>query len=275
LRDTDFVGDAASILRGGLFATDSQPFDVAILNPPYRKIATDSRERRVLSLVGIEASNLYSAFLALSVGLLKPGGEFVAITPRSFCNGPYFKEFRASLLSQVRLQRVHSFEARNLAFSDDDVLQENVIVHAQKTRADVEKVVISTSLGPDDQLPSWHEVEPRRVADPKDPNLVIHLPADGLSDAMLDRLAHLTSSLEDLGLGVSTGPVVDFRSDEWLRETADASCVPLGSQSAYREPSGRERSLRSDQAVYFQGGATAHRSGALRPIAHPKRPSRV
>lgn len=227
LRDTDFVGEAASILRGGLFATDSQPFDVAILNPPYRKIATDSRERKLLSQVGIEASNLYSAFLALSVGLLRAGGEFVAITPRSFCNGPYFREFRASLLRQVRLQRVHSFEARNLAFSDDDVLQENVIVHARKTEERSEKVVVSTSLGPDDLLPSWHEVEQERVVSPHDPDLVIHLPADRISDAMLDRLTHLTCTLDQLGLGVSTGPVVDFRSDKWLRETPDASCAPL------------------------------------------------
>ena len=92
LRDTDFVAEAASILRGGLFTPEIEPFDVAILNPPYRKIATDSRERRLLSQAGIEASNLYSAFLALAVGLLKPGGELVAITPRSFCNGPYFSE---------------------------------------------------------------------------------------------------------------------------------------------------------------------------------------
>ena len=227
LRDTDFVAEAAAILRGGMFAPESEPFDLAILNPPYRKIASDSLERKMLSQAGIEASNLYSAFLALTVGLLKPGGEFVAITPRSFCNGPYFREFRASLLEQVRLRRIHSFEARNLAFSEDEVLQENVIVSAQKTRADLGKVVISTSQGPDDLLPSWHEVEPERVASSKDKDLVIHLPADGLSDALLDRLAHLSSTLDDLGIAVSTGPVVDFRSGDWLRESADGFCVPL------------------------------------------------
>ncbi len=227
LRDTDFVEEAAAVLRGGLFAPESEPFDLAILNPPYRKIATDSRERRLLSQAGIEVSNLYSAFLALTIGLLKPGGELVAITPRSFCNGPYFRDFRAFFLNQVRLRRIHSFEARNLAFSDDDVLQENVILSAKRTRADLGKVVISTSQGPDDLLPSWHEVRPERIANPKDRDLVIHLPSDGLSDALLNRLERLSCSLDNLGIGVSTGPVVDFRSEEWLRETADASCAPL------------------------------------------------
>ena len=227
LQSTDFVGDAVSILRGGLFATEGVPFDVAILNPPYRKIATDSKERRLLSQVGIEASNLYAAFLALTVGLLRTGGEFVAITPRSFCNGPYFRDFRAALLDQVRLRRIHSFEARDLAFSEDEVLQENVIMCAQKTRDDVGKVIISTGLGPDDLLPSWHEVTSSRVANPNDRDLVMHLPADGLSDLILDRLAALSCTLDDLGVSVSTGPVVDFRSDDWLRGTPDSSCAPL------------------------------------------------
>jgi len=35
-----------------------------------------------------ETSNLYTAFLAIAIKLLEPGGELVAITPRSFCNGP-------------------------------------------------------------------------------------------------------------------------------------------------------------------------------------------
>jgi adenine-specific DNA-methyltransferase len=31
-------------------------------------------------------------------GLFEPVGELVAITPRSFCNGPYFRAFRESFL---------------------------------------------------------------------------------------------------------------------------------------------------------------------------------
>lgn len=35
-------------------------FDLAILNPPYRKIRADSIERRVLERLGVETTNLYS-----------------------------------------------------------------------------------------------------------------------------------------------------------------------------------------------------------------------
>lgn len=86
----DFIAWACDSLREGLFASPAPSFDFAILNPPYRKIASCSQERALLSKIGIEATNLYAAFLALAVRLLAPGGQMVAITPRSFCNGPYF-----------------------------------------------------------------------------------------------------------------------------------------------------------------------------------------
>jgi len=70
------------------------PFDVAIMNPPYRKLRSDTTEREHLRAVGIETSNLYAAFVWLALKLLKNGGELVAITPRSFMNGPYFRPAR-------------------------------------------------------------------------------------------------------------------------------------------------------------------------------------
>src|SRR5271157_5241880 len=73
-------------------------FDCAILNPPYKKIQSASATRSILSRLGVETTNYYAAFVALVIRLLKPGGELVAITPRSFCNGPYFSAFRKFFL---------------------------------------------------------------------------------------------------------------------------------------------------------------------------------
>jgi adenine-specific DNA-methyltransferase len=47
----------------------------AILNPPYKKINSLSRHRLILRQVGIETVNLYSAFVAMAVSLMKPGGN--------------------------------------------------------------------------------------------------------------------------------------------------------------------------------------------------------
>src|SRR5207249_5992562 len=96
---------------------------------------------------GLEISNLYAAFAALIINLLERGGELVAITPRSFCNGVYFRPFRQQLLNAVALQRLHVFESREAAFKADDVLQENVIMHAIKGRSNPKRVTLSTSSG--------------------------------------------------------------------------------------------------------------------------------
>src|SRR5205823_4473546 len=99
VRQEDFVRGAVDSLRGDNRFRRHPPmhFNAAVLNPPYRKINTDSETRRLLSGVGIETSNVYTAFLWLTVRLLEDGGELVAITPRSFCNGPYFTPFRKEL----------------------------------------------------------------------------------------------------------------------------------------------------------------------------------
>src|SRR6266700_4339647 len=147
LHSEDFIEAAVSLVRGDLFSASKTPFNAAILNPPYQKINSDSRTRRLLREAGIETSNLYTGFLAIAAKLLSENGEMVAICPRSFCNGPYFKPFREQLLDIMSLRRLHLFESRSAAFQQDDVLQENIIVHAVKSPYKTQSVIISTSIG--------------------------------------------------------------------------------------------------------------------------------
>ena len=63
-------GHLDNVLRKG----EPERFDLAILNPPYAKLGARSREAALLARVGIEARNLYAAFVTLSLRLLRPGG---------------------------------------------------------------------------------------------------------------------------------------------------------------------------------------------------------
>ena len=128
----DFIEAGSELLQGTLFspALMRPSYNCAILNPPYKKIQTQSRERKLLRKAGIESSNLYAGFLALAMQLLEPAGELIAITPRSFCNGPYFKDFREKFLQTMALKRLHVFNSRKQTFREEDVLQENIILHA-------------------------------------------------------------------------------------------------------------------------------------------------
>ena len=104
----DFIAAGLSMVNGGP-TQGKRRFNYAIMNPPYNKIGSKSNERQLLSQVNINTGNLYTAFLWLSLKLLEPNGEIVAITPRSFCNGPYFRLFRKDLFKMATLQRIHIF----------------------------------------------------------------------------------------------------------------------------------------------------------------------
>jgi adenine-specific DNA-methyltransferase len=125
--EEDFIEAGTAMLDGNIFA-QHQSFTSAILNPPYRKIYGGSQLRQRLRKAGVDGANLYTAFLSIALRLLEPHGELVAISPRSFCNGPYYRQFRQDFLREMSLTRVHVFEARDDAFRDDDVLQENIII---------------------------------------------------------------------------------------------------------------------------------------------------
>ena len=228
LHEEDFMSAAISELKPNFLSSssDHSPFTHVIMNPPYRKLAATSGQRAALDGVGIRANNLYSAFVALSLALLEDGGELVAITPRSFCNGPYFRPFRKLVLGQGSFSHIHVFEARDRAFKEDKVLQENVIFHFVKGNSQ-KGVEVSTSPGRDFSVTSSRRVPHSRVVNPRDPELIVHIPANELDDYVLERISSLTTRLSDLRLGVSTGPVVDFRLRHSIRHQLNESSVPL------------------------------------------------
>lgn len=222
----DFIEAGVGMLSGGLLGPEARKFNFAILNPPYRKINSDTATRHRLRKIGIETTNLYTAFLSLAIRLLEPGGQLVAITPRSFCNGTYFHPFRKMLLEQMTVLRIHTFESRERAFSDDSVLQENVIIYAVKEKRHA-GVLISSSLSPEDELITVREVTQHQFVQPDDPSAFMHIVPDELGQGVSQRMRTLTSELKDLDLTVSTGRVVEFRATNFVRAVPESQTVPL------------------------------------------------
>lgn len=221
----DFIDHAAQMLDGGLFRKKAAGFTHTILNPPYKKLNSNSDARLTLRRLGIETSNLYTAFIALAVQLLEPGGEMVAITPRSFCNGPYFRPFREMFLAAMNIRRFHLFTSRKTAFAGDDVLQENVIFYATKGRQGP-TVVVSSSAGPGEDA-TVRDVPFEHLVRPSDPERFIHLVPDELDQRVAHLFSRFTSTLTDLGVEVSTGKVVDFRAKDHLRDQPGKNTGPL------------------------------------------------
>lgn len=202
------------------------PATHAILNPPYKKIRSDSVHRRALSDCGIETSNLYSAFVSLALKVLEDKGELVAITPRSFCNGSYFRPFRELMLAQSSLSKIHVFESRTNAFKGDEVLQENVIFHLVKGGTQGPVVITTSSDASFSDLAS--QVKPfDKIVFPDDRNMVFHLDVEIATAEVLEAERKYHYKLEDIGISVSTGPVVDFRMRDHLRSEPGPEIAPL------------------------------------------------
>lgn len=214
----DFIEHAVLLVTGNR----SPGYTHAILNPPYKKINAGSPHRMLMRKLGLETTNLYACFLACTVALCAPGAQVVAIIPRSFMNGLYFKPFRYWLLDRVALTHIHVFDRRDAAFKDDEVLQENVILR-MVVGARQGSVEVSASA---DQ--SFVDVRKRpcdfsEIVTPGDDERFIHVPTLGSpSSAGLPGFA-----LRELGLDVCTGPVVDFRLRDHINLDAEPGAVPL------------------------------------------------
>jgi adenine-specific DNA-methyltransferase len=218
----DFIANAAAKVR-----LRERIYTHAILNPPYKKIGSDSSARQILSSVGIETVNLYSGFVALSLDMLKDGGELVAIIPRSFCNGPYYKSFRKLLLNKAAIQSIHLFDSRNQAFADDDVLQENVIIRLKRGAVQGDVIISRSTNGSFSDLKS-DLVAFDRIVLSGDREEFIRIPVPNESaERGLGSISGYSSTLKDIEVSVSTGPIVDFRMKEHLQMEPLPGSVPL------------------------------------------------
>ncbi len=227
IRVEDFVSSAIAESEESLFVNPGKRFTHAILNPPYKKINCRAAMSSMLHSNGVEVSNLYAAFVWLTMRLLEPGGQMVAITPRSFCNGPYFKKFRVEFLSRMSFRRIHVFASRKKAFGDDDVLQENVIYHAVRETRKTEFVTISSSEGIDFHDARTLSVPYSHVVNTGDKDAFVRVGVDDADFDVTKRMKCFVSSLGKLNLNVSTGLTVDFRLREHLRQLPGQGTVPL------------------------------------------------
>ena len=201
----------------------SRPYSHCIINPPYKKLAKADPRQPHLHEHGIHATNLYVAFVWKALVELSEGGYMVAIIPRSFANGTYYKPFRRFLYQHAHVERIHLFKRRDELFADNSILQENVILVFRKTQSGSDARAF-TAISNDDgildlptsprTLPSadvwWHPEQ----------ECILRIPQE--APCNLPKY-----SLDDLKVQVSTGPVVDFRNASFLCSPQHKASFPL------------------------------------------------
>lgn len=235
----DFILHNTHILSGK--EDFHERYDLVVSNPPYFKLAKDDPRAKAAESVIYGQTNIYSIFLLLSAKLLKPGGKLVFITPRSFCSGNYFRLFREQFFSLVDIKNIHLFESRTTTFKRDKVLQETLIIaavaklgsssnqlHLPFDQPSQGTVIISTSSGiADIDQRTWMFYSLESLIDKKSNQKTLHLPVNSNDDRVIEIFSKWTNSLHSLGWEVSTGRIVDFRSEKFISAESTENTVPL------------------------------------------------
>jgi len=222
---SNFISEHQFVWTGLLPA---EKYDIVISNPPYKKIGKDSLEASLMSDIVYGQPNLYFLFMAMGAKLLKDGGEFIYIVPRSFSSGLYFSAFRRWFLSEMRITNLHLFASREaVGGSQDSVLQETVILRAIKSSAPQPEIEITESIGE-----RCTEAISRNFVDystcvKDDINSFLYFPTSRQDALTLDFVNSWTANLPKLGFRMRTGQLVDFRERKWLSQSPDADTIPL------------------------------------------------
>lgn len=203
-------------------------YDIASINPPYFKYNSHSSPyANATADLYVGNPNIYASFMAITCASLKPEGQMVAIVPRSFANGLYFKGFRKYLTAEYSLERFHVFRSRKDVFRESKVLQENVICKVVRRKQSPE-IEVRTSQGCADLSKSTvSRIAAHTLIDGVSGHNIIRLPESESALEALRTAEEWPSTFESLGYTVSTGPVVVHRARGHISAGLQKGAVPL------------------------------------------------
>lgn len=226
----DFVLNSVQFLRPALLATPvgNRHYDHIIANPPYFKLNTEDNRRQAVEGILPGYTNIYTIFMGFAARMVG-NGRACFIVPRSFCSGAYFAQFRREFITYTQVQRIHLFEARNDAFSQDDVLQENLIITFRRRDNKTNHTIKISSSASLDTL-NHNSTPYRKISQEQfiSPRGLFRIPTSDIDEAILAAVDTWPGSLEAYDMEISTGPVVPFRAKQYLQDQPeDTKSVPL------------------------------------------------
>lgn len=235
----DFILHNSEVLNEG--AISNERYDLIIANPPYFKFRKDDARTKAAKSIIYGQANIYTIFLIIAVKLLDIGGKLIFITPRSFSSGSYFKIFRERFFSLVDITNIHLFGSRKDAFGRDKILQENIIVVGKRKNEDtanqlqlsfsqgaLDEIKISTSRGiADANISLGKNFRFSELVDLNSKQKIFHIPTSEKDEEAIKLFKTWSNTLKSYKMEISTGPVVDFRSTEFITNSFKKNCVPL------------------------------------------------
>ena len=236
LRENDFILSNYKVLEQhqsiSLFEESNfEKFTFIISNPPYFKLPKIDKRVKACEIITSGQPNIYALFMAIASRMVEPEGQFIFITPRSFTAGNYFTAFRSFFFDQLRIKHIHLFVSRKDTFSRDSVLQETMILmgvptskgnHADST------IVVSSSHGiADINSPESRSYREHELIGKNTNQKVLHLPTSIMDEEIIMLFKSWKHKFSDLGIKISTGPVVAFRALDFIVENKSEEAEDL------------------------------------------------
>ncbi|WP_270567357.1 Eco57I restriction-modification methylase domain-containing protein [Clostridium beijerinckii] len=226
IKNEDFIIKNSEKWRDESFEGE---YDIVISNPPYKKIRKSNDESKLMNSIIYGQPNIYFLFMAMSIKLLKKNGQFIFITPRSYFCGTYFNKFRKWLLTNNSIDKISILDSRKNAFDKEEVLQETVIIKGIKNSNQNEYVEIGKINKSNLFVSDYILNVEKNIVFEDTSNYYIKAPTNKNEYNSLKFIKKWNNSLEELGIKVSTGKVVDFRCKDYIfnEKCISNSRVPL------------------------------------------------
>lgn len=149
------------------------------------------------------------------------------------------------MLGEGRLEQIHLFVSRDKVFSEEQVLQETMIIRVKKT-VNIPSHVLITSSKSNDDFNDITKLDVPYASVVTGSSLYVYLPTSEADIRVLDMINTYRYTFPDEGLRMRTGIVVDFRQWEDLRKEPGEHHLPLFYSQHIRggkvnhNPSGKE-----------------------------------
>lgn len=192
-------------------------YNLIISNPPFKKINQTSEEAIALKEVVFGQPNIYALFIALSLKLLMPNGVYTVVSPRSYLMGMYNEKLRKYAFSNFSLKNLHSFDNRSIfKLTNQEIIISTFVNNKDNTSITIShngKFKHTTTL---DKL----------TYDKNNYSLVI--PKNDTDMLLMNKIENFKYTLDQLGISVSVGPIVQFRNGDYLSDKIyETSFAPL------------------------------------------------
>ncbi|MCT8978695.1 Eco57I restriction-modification methylase domain-containing protein [Clostridium sp. CX1] len=192
-------------------------YNLIISNPPFKKVNQTCEEAVALKEVVFGQPNIYALFIALSLKLLMPNGVYTVISPRSYLMGMYNEKLREYAFNNFSLKSLHSFDNRNIFKLTN---QEVIISTFVNTKVD-NNITISHN----GRFKHYSTLD--KIIYNKD-NYSLLIPKNNNDISLLEQIENFKYSLDELGISVSVGPIVQFRNESYLSDKSyESSFAPL------------------------------------------------